>query len=209
MKVVTLSLAFVAGLGSAILVGLSLNEQGRVVPEAISEGLNLPPEAGPLPGGQESSLAAVERRAPFRIHRPSDSLASDQDIAKIWFQPATSGGPSVAIQYSSGLEVILEIEWVGDSGQGGSPPSDQGGANDPPRDFEDVARRLAEQAAAQRGGEADDYLGEVKGGTAYISPYEQGFNTGAVLFSLGDRVRVAVYGDFDSETLLRVARSLD
>jgi hypothetical protein len=108
-------------LAAAIPVLLIGQQRG---PQA-SDGLRLPGRGGytaphevPFPGAEDVSLAAATSAAPFPIHRPDHSLASDASLTNVWVQvpAADSDDPTlqVALWYSSGPEIHMARVSPGD-----------------------------------------------------------------------------------------------
>lgn len=66
-----------------------------------------------LPGGslvhdgRQTTLSEAESIATFKLLRPSTPLASDAEISEVWV--STMSPQEVAIQYSSGVRVYVEI----------------------------------------------------------------------------------------------------
>jgi hypothetical protein len=60
----------------------------------------------PLGDGREVSLAEAEKSVSFDVLRPSTSLVSDSNIAKVWVRTAWS--PEVWVQYGSGLVLTVQ-----------------------------------------------------------------------------------------------------
>lgn len=201
MKRLVAMLGFATGLAAVLIAGNVLrpgvdSDRAFVVggPAPVPRGMT------PLPNGRAVTMRQAEDQVPYRLYRPNDELASDGRASHVWYQPPPGGGPAVAIEYSSGVQVIVEAEWVGRGG--GGPGSDA------PPDFDALARSLARQAADYWQVPESDYLAEVKGGTAFIVPHRPGRNTGSIMFSLSDSVRITIYGEADRDTLIRVAESV-
>jgi len=81
-----------------LIVTVTLQRHETSVEHPISRGL--------LRDGREVSLAEAEKSVSFDVLRPSTSLVSDSDVAKVWVRTAWS--PEVWVQYGSGLVLTVQ-----------------------------------------------------------------------------------------------------
>src|SRR2546422_1906097 len=109
----------------------------HTVPPSVAQAeVQGPSGHGPFIDGKEVTLDEAESDAGFKLHRPDDSLASDELISTIGFgtQPQTQ----VAIDYSSGVEVRLD-QWM---------------LNDTP---DNAFQRFADQLSGQTGESSSNF----------------------------------------------------
>lgn len=185
----------------------------RKAPEEVSSpypGLLPPPaDGGIFYGGRQVSLTEAESALSFPLYRPNDELASDATIKRVWIETLEGDEPSsmrAAIEYTSGVLVKVEAEWIG-TPQEKAPCEDEcQGTDTPPSSFAELAERLAAQLAT-KDVPAADFLATVKGGLALVTPFRQEIAPGSIMFSY-QGVRITVFGDLDQATLLRIAESV-
>lgn len=65
-----------------------------------------PAGSAPIPGGVETSLSAATSAVTFPVLRPDDPLASDASLTEVWV--SESGVPQVALEYASGILVLVK-----------------------------------------------------------------------------------------------------
>jgi hypothetical protein len=203
-----------SGVGVGLIVGLVLIGLGAESAKAPVPGREAGPLArptsvlttDPLLSGVLVSLGAAEEAAPYQLYRPNDSLANDSMIKYVWMEASDPYGVRVAIQYSSNIQVILAVESLGDPQE--SPGSGNEHKPDVNRSFDELAAQMASEAAAENGDPISDWLAEVKTGNAYLVKYSPDENPGSIMFSY-QGVRVTIYGDIDSDTLVGLANSVD
>jgi hypothetical protein len=135
-------------------------------------------------------------------------MASDGRIAHVWFE-APPAGPRVAIAYDSGVLVTIFQFKPGGHAPGIYSSESEVAALDTIDTIDEMIEALAEFHARGRGGAASDYLVEINGRTAVFAPTQpdapEGMQAGSLRLAVSDSVFVQVIGEFDQETLSRIA----
>ncbi len=199
-----------------VAISLTGSDSENVAPKRVAPpvaGLDIPEARGvdgnPFPSGREMSLSQAQEKLPFALSRPrDDAMASDGRIAHVWFE-GPPAGPRVAIAYDSRVFVtVFQFR------PGGHPPgfySSEGevAALDTIDTIDEAITALAEFHAKGRGGTASDYLVEINGRPAVFAPGrpddQGGMRAGSIRLAISDMVFVQVIGEFDKETLSRIA----
>lgn len=189
-------LSIVLAVGAALLVyRLSATEDGSRRSEAP-----VLPSDEPFPNAEEVSLAEAIQKAGFPVYRPSDFLASDESLTAVWLQSQAGEdalGSQVALYYASGVKAYLSI----------SPESDV-------RAYLDALRAqlsLPSEDLVSINGHLALLIPQVSPG-ATAEPRGTSFPPNAeypgsvtIIF---DGIQVALIGQFDSATLIRIAETV-
>jgi hypothetical protein len=206
-KRIWISLSFLAGLMSVLVYTQTSADSSRGLDApSYPVGPTRPPsDISILVAAEKTTLEQAQNDFPKQLHRPDGVEAADNNLSQVFYQPPP-GGPAVELQYLSGVRVILELEWIGNAPEPATGSESE--SYDPPSDFGELVNRLADQAAQSRGDSTGTYVADTTHGSAFLVPYRPGTNTGSIMLSLPDGVRVTIYGDLDRQTLIDLADSL-
>lgn len=192
-------------------VGISLAGGAGVAPPVagfdavVAHGV----DGNPFPSGKAMSLSQAQSRSPFPLSRPrEDAMASDGRIAHVWFE-GPPAGPRVAIAYDTGVLVTIFQFHPGGHQPGIYNSESEVAALDTIDTIDEAMLAFAEFHAEARGGSPADYLVEINGRTAVFAPTQpdapEGMRAGSIRLAVSDSVFVQVIGEFDEQTLYRIA----
>lgn len=143
-------------------------------------------DGSPFLRGKSVSLSDVLARAGFPIYRPNAPMASDAQLRKVWWEKVEPNLSHVALEYSSGIEIVLRPV----------------GYRDPRRHYLTVVRQLGPPASVKT----------VLGEPALVMPQKSAVdathsNRGVVAVVI-DGVEIEIYCYIDTDRLMEVAKSL-
>lgn len=141
--------------------------------------------------GEKIDLSQADAKLGMKAERPSHDLANDSLLSDVWYGTTEV----VAFQYNTGIEVdVWSGQWILDQYASG----------------DDFFTKMAEGFAAEFDVAAESLLTTVNETTALAVPkgLDGQSDLGAVTFLTPNALYVAVYGNFDIETLTAIAESV-